>query len=95
MAESDLDFGPVEAAVRAELIRMGAVAAEGARAAMAVDLARRQDGAHTPTAAAQVAKELREVLKELRADFPPQQAKDGVDQIKDELKAKRQRRGAS
>lgn len=91
MTEGDEGRGPVEVAVRGELERMGAGVAGSARGAMAVDLARRQDGAHTASAAAQVAKELREVLKELRADHPPQVEADGLD----ELRKRREQRGAS
>lgn len=90
MTEGDEGRGPVEVAVLAELASMGAVAAGSARAAMAVDLARRQDGAHTATAAAQVAKELRATLADLAAEFPPAPAKDELERLRE-----RRQRGAS
>jgi hypothetical protein len=58
---------------------------------MAVDLARRQDGAHLAGQAAQVARELRGVLAELREEFPADRDADALD----ELRARRQQRGAS
>lgn len=91
MTEGDDGPGPVEVAVRAELERMGAGVPGSARGAMAVDLARRQDGAHTAGQAAQVARQLLDVLTQLRADHPPQEEADGLD----ELRRRREQRGAS
>ncbi|MFI0484877.1 hypothetical protein [Actinomadura sp. 9N215] len=58
--------------------------------ASAVDLARRQDGAHQPNQAAQCAKELRETLRVLAERFPPASKADSVD----ELRSRREERGA-
>lgn len=86
--------GPVEVAVRGELERMGAEVAGSARGAMAVDLARRQDGAHTAGQAAQVARQLLEVLTQLRANHPPQAEADGLDELR-KRREQREQRGAS
>lgn len=83
-------MGPVETAARAEVASMGRDAEASALGASAVDLARRQDEAHLPQQAAQVAKELRETLKRLAELWPPAPAKDGLD----ELRARREERGA-
>jgi hypothetical protein len=80
-------MGPVEEAVRAEVERMGAEAVASALGASAVDLGRRQDEAHLPSQAAQVAKELRETLRVLAERFPPALEQDGLD----ELRARRER----
>lgn len=82
--------GPVERAVRDELAAMGRAAEDSALGASALDLARRQDEAHQPNFAAQVAKELRETLRVLVERFPPAPAKDGLD----ELRTRREGRGA-
>lgn len=80
-------MGPVEEAARAEVASMGSDAEASTLGASAVDLARRQDEAHLPQQAAQVAKELRETLKRLAELWPPAPAKDGLD----ELRARRER----
>lgn len=80
-------MGPVETATRAEVRGLGERAEASALGASAVDLARRQDEAHLPQQAAQVAKELRETLKRLTELWPPVEDVDEVD----ELKARRER----
>lgn len=87
MEQDDGGPGPVETAVRAELDGMGAGAVASALGASAVDLARRQDAAHLPQQAAQVAKELRETLRVLGERFPLAAEDDEVD----ELRARRER----
>lgn len=73
--------GPVERAVRAELARMPAGAAESALGASALDLARRQDAAEGREAAA-IARELRAHLAELAKRFPAAAGEDELSKLR-------------
>lgn len=77
-------------ALSAELERMPADVAESALAATALVLAEQLDDGHTSaTSKSMCSRELREALGQLRALAPPEKKADGIDNLRDEVAAKR------
>ena len=74
-------LGSVEKATRADLARLPADLAGGALAASALELARGLDGANSLTSKSMAAKAHGDIMNRLRELAPPEERRDGLDDL--------------
>lgn len=84
-------MGPVEEATRAELGRLPEKLAGSALAASAIGLAAGMDGQNSLTSKSMASKAHMEILTKLRELAPPEERKDGIDQLAQRRTARRAR----
>jgi hypothetical protein len=84
----------VTSAVRRDLAKLPKALAESGLAAVALAMAAELDGDSSTTSKSMCAGRLQDALRELRELAPPEEVKDGVDEIADQ-RAKRRSGGAT